>query len=152
MAREPWRLTDEHWNKLKRFLPEPKASPRGGPKPIPNRRVLEGILWVLYTGARWRDLPREFPSPTTCWRRLHDWEEQGAWLKVWRAFLTELDRQGRLDWEETFADATFAPAKKGASKSVKPRKERAQSFWWWQTVRVFRWEFTPLRPRRAKST
>ncbi len=152
MASEPWRLTDAQWNKIKRLLPEPKASPRGGPKPIANRRVLEGILWVLYTGARWRDLPKEFPSASTCWRRLRDWERQGIWLKIWRAFLAELDRQGRLDFSETFADATFAPAKKGAPKSVRPRKERAQSLWWWQTARVFLWEFLPPLHPRARSS
>ena len=64
------------------LLPEVKASPKGGPKPIPNRPVFEGILWVLRSGARWKDLPDRYPSPSTCWRRLRAWEEQDVWLKA----------------------------------------------------------------------
>jgi transposase len=59
--------------------------------------VLEGILWVLNTGARWRHLPPQYPSPATCWRRLRDWEEQDVWLKVWRTFIEELDETGHLE-------------------------------------------------------
>jgi len=57
--------------------------------------VLEGILWVLKTGARWRDLPADFGvSPATCWRGLRLWEEQGVWLKVWRRLLAEWEARG----------------------------------------------------------
>ena len=130
MAREQSELTDAQWRKVAPLLPEPKASPRGGPKPIPNRPVFEGILWILRTGARWQDLPARFPSPSTCWRRLRDWEEQGVWLKAWRAFLAQLDGQGQLDWSEAFADGSFAPAKKGGPVSGKPNVARARSGWW----------------------
>ncbi|MBM4103741.1 MAG: transposase [Planctomycetes bacterium] len=41
------------------------------------------------------DLPKQFPSPSTCWRRLRDWEEQDIWLDAWRAFLAQLDQKGR---------------------------------------------------------
>ncbi|WP_152454419.1 transposase [Microbulbifer sp. THAF38] len=60
-------------------LPELKRG-KGGPKPIDNRTCFEGILWVLRSGARWKNLPSCYPSPSTCWRRLQFWEEQGAWL------------------------------------------------------------------------
>lgn len=79
---------------------------------------MEGILWVLRSGARWKDLPKCYPSPTTCWRRLGDWEREGIWLKIWRAFLSELDAAGTLDWSETFMDGTFAVAKKGGLASA----------------------------------
>lgn len=142
-------LTDVQWERISPLLPEPKASPKGGPKPRPNRPVFEGILWVLRSGARWKDLPDQYPSPSTCWRRLKQWEEAGVWLTIWRTFLEQLDEEGRLDWYEIFADGTFAPAKKGAPRSAKPSAERVRSLWWWQTARVFLWEFSqPLRPRR----
>jgi transposase len=79
---------------------------------------MEGILWVLRSGARWKDLPKCYPSPTTCWRRLGDWERKGIWLRIWRAFLSELDAVGTLDWSETFMDGTFAAAKKGGLASA----------------------------------
>src|SRR6516165_7945842 len=127
--------------------------PQGGRPPKDDRKVLEGILWILRSGARWCDLPEEFPSPTTCWRRLRDWEEQGVWLTIWRAFLAELNQREQLDWSESFLDGSFAPAKKGARKSEKPSAARARSGWWWSTARVFLWEssFT-LRPRTKRGS
>jgi len=136
-------LSDEQWKKIEPLLPQ--SSGRGRPW-AENRRVLEGILWVLKTGARWRDLPPEYPSPSTCWRRLQLWEAQGVWLKVWRQFLAELDARGQLDWSESFVDGSFAPAKKGARASAKPSAARAQSGWLWSTAKVFLWESTWTRP------
>ena len=57
MNRHKSELSDEQWEKIAPFLPEPQASPWGGPKPIANRPCFEGILWVLRSGARWKDLP-----------------------------------------------------------------------------------------------
>ena len=150
MARPRTQLTDERWAKIEPLLPKFKRSRKGGRKPVENRRTLEGILWVLRSGARWQDLPDEFPSPSTCWRRLHDWEEQDVWLDIWRAFLSELDEKGQLDWAETFADGSFAPAKKGAPVSERPNAERVRSGWWWSTAKVFLSETTWTRPRRQK--
>lgn len=133
-------LSESQWQKIEPLLPKLKRRKRGRP-PKDNRVVLEGILWVLKTGARWRDIPREIGvSGSVCWKRLRRWDEQGVWLRIWRAFLSELDQRGRLDWEESFLDGSFAPAKKGATESAKPSVERAQSGWWWSTARVFLWE------------
>lgn len=107
-----WKLTDEQWKKIEPLLPKPKTSRRGGRPWADNRNVFEGILWILRTGAPWADLPKRYSSPSTCWRRLRQWEEQGVWLKIWRAFLAELDEQGQWDWAEAFVDGSFAPAKK----------------------------------------
>ena len=140
-------LSDEQWAKIEPLLP--KVRSRGRPW-ADNRRVLEGILWVLKTGARWRDLPKEYPSASTCWRRLRQWEEKDVWLKIWRQFLGELDQRGQLDWSESFLDGSFAPAKKGASASAKPSAARARSGWWWSTAKVFLWEANWSRPARGK--
>ena len=137
-------LTDEQWNKIEPLLPKPKQRckrrKRGRPRKG-NRQVLEGILWILKTGARWRDLPKDFGvSPSVCWKRLRLWEEQGVWLRLWRAFLSELDGKDKLDWDEVFLDGSFASAKKGAPALAKPSAARAQSGWWWSTARVYLWE------------
>jgi len=149
MARDKTLLTDELWLKIEPLLPKPKRSDKGGRRRIGNRLVFEGILWVLRSGARWKDLPEVYPSPSTCWRRLQEWEGQGVWLRAWRALLAELDEQGQLNWAEIFADGSFAPAKKGGSAWVRPNVEKVQSGWWWATARVFRWESSwSRRPRR----
>jgi len=51
------------------LAPQPPKQRKGGRPWIENRRVLEGILWILRSGARWQDLPEKFPHPSTCWRR-----------------------------------------------------------------------------------
>lgn len=150
MARYKPMLTDEQWKKVEPLLPEFPRSAKGGPKPINNRDCFEGILWVLRSGARWKDLPDSYPSASTCWRRLRDWEECDVWLTLWRVFLAELDEQGKLDWEQVFADGSFAPAKKGASAWEKPNVEKVRSGWWWQTARVFLSECDLPRPHRRK--
>jgi len=143
-------LTDEQWAIISPLLPTPPPQPRGGRPWIDNRAVFEGILWVLRSGARWKDLPERYPSPSTCWRRLNQWEDQGVWLDIWRAFLRTRDARGLLDWEETFADGSFASAKKGDQPSVRPSVARVRSGWWWSTARVYLWEFTSTLPRRQK--
>jgi transposase len=70
---------------------------------------------MLRTGARWKDLPKRFPSPSTCWRRLRDWTEAGIWEQAWSRLLRWLDANGQLNTEETFADGTFSSAKKGVN-------------------------------------
>jgi transposase len=142
-------LNDKQWEHIRPLLP-----PRGGfgrPR-ADDRAVLEGILWVLRSGARWRDLPREYPSASTCWRRLRDWEQEDIWLNIWRLFLCELDARGKLNWSEVFMDGSFAPAKKGGSPWARPNVERVRSGWWWRTARVFLWEADSLAPRLRKSS
>jgi len=154
MARLGRLLTEAQWEKIQPLLPRHRPRPRGGRPPKDHRAVLEGILWMLRSGARWQDWPAEFPSPSTCWRRLPDWEEQGVWLTIWRAFLAELNERQQLQWSEAFLDGSFAPAKKGAQASAKPSGAGGRSGWWWSTARVFLWEttFTLPPPRRSNSS
>ena len=144
-------LSDAQWELLEPLLPEPKRRKDNRGRPwASNRSCLEGILWVLQSGAAWRFLPDKYPSPATCWRRLKQWEEQDVWLDAWRALLGALDGEGLLKWEETFLDGSFAPAKKGTLPSVKPSVARVRSGWYWSTVAVFRWEFGLKVPLREK--
>ena len=140
-------LTEKQWRKIEPLLPTLKSNGRPWKN---NRAVFEGILWILRTGARWKDLPERYPSPSTCWRRLKLWEENGTWLKIWRAFIHELDKKDRINWAECFMDGSFVPAKKGGQKSAKLRGERVQSSWFWQTAKVFLWECPFTLPRRMR--
>lgn len=106
-------LTDERWQMIADLFPEKDVGPKGGRPPVSSRPCVEGILWILRTGARWKDLPKHFPSPATCWRRLKAWTEAGVWEKAWARLLRKLDRCGELHREECMADGTFSPAKKG---------------------------------------
>jgi transposase len=144
-------LTDKQWSKIEPLLPEAPEKRKRGRPPAENRDVLEGILWILKTGARWKDVPAPLPSGSTCRRRLLLWEEEGLWLEIWRLFLADLDEKQILVWDEAFIDGSFAPAKKGALESEKPRGAKERSGWWWSTVRVFRLEAISTLPRPQKS-
>jgi transposase len=144
-------LRDEQWELIGPLFPEPRRRKDNRGRPwAENRACFEGILWVLQTGAAWRFLPDEYPSPSTCWRRLKQWEEEGIWLNAWRTLLGALDAEGLLKWDEAFLDGCFASAKKGAMQSEKPSVVKAQSGWYWETVKVFRWEFGWKVPLRQK--
>jgi transposase len=114
-------LRDDQWELIAPLLPSPKK--RGRPR-ADDRCIINGILWVLRSGARWRDLPRHYGSPSTCHRRLQEWQDQGVWEQIWRTFLGLLDQQGKLDWSQAFLDGSFVPAKKGERISPMAGKAR----------------------------
>jgi transposase len=125
MARKTKRmLTDEQWERIAPFFPKHPPSPKGGRPRADDRECLEGILWLIRTGARWQDIPVDLPSGSTCWRRLQEWAGEEILQEV-HALLTEvLDELGEIDFEELFADATFIRAKKGAPTLARPRLAR----------------------------
>ena len=88
----PPQLTDEQWKLIADLFPEPAPSAQGGRPRRAARECVEGILWVLRSGARWKDLPAHFPSPPTCWRRFQDWTEAGVWTKAWARLLLPRSR------------------------------------------------------------
>lgn len=117
-------LTDEQWERIALHLPQHSPSPRGGRPRVDDRECLEGILWLLRTGSRWRDIPIDLPSGSTCWRRLQEWAGEGVLQDLHTILIEELDDLGALDLEELLADATFVRAKKGATMWEKPRLAR----------------------------
>lgn len=143
-------LTDEQWEMVKPFNPEVPTTRRGGRPRADDQACFEGILWVLRSGARWKDLPDWYPSPSTCWRRLAEWEGAGVFVDMWHAFIDELDEQGCINWDEVFMDGSFAPAKKGATTWVKPNVEKVQSGWWWQMAKEYLWHVPSTRHRKRK--
>ena len=149
-----WRQrTEAQWANVRGHLPPPTPKPRGGRPPLDDRRCVEGILWVLWTGTLWSELPPRYGSATTCWRRLKAWEEHGVLLELWRAFLAELNDQQKIRWNECFVDGSFAPAKKRDLVSAPPSAARERSGWYWPMARVLRWEHTwTRRPRRRSGS
>jgi transposase len=118
-------LTDEQWQRIAPHLPEHRPSPKGGRPWANDRECLEGILWLLRTGSRWRDIPVDLPSGCTCWRRLREWAGEGVLPEIHAILIEELSDLGALDLDELLGDATFIRAKKGARMWEKPRLARA---------------------------
>jgi len=136
-------LTDERWLLIKDLFPETPVGPKGGRPVAASRPCVEGILWILRSGARWKDMPSRFPSSTTCWRRHREWTRSGAWEKAWARLVRRLDREGRVDCEESFADGTFSSAKKGEKRSARPNAARAPRSCSSPMAMVFRSPSTP---------
>lgn len=131
-------LTDEQWEIVEPLIPEPpkRADGKGRPR-REDRDTLNGILWILRSGARWQDMPRRFPSSGTCHRRFQEWVRSGVLRKIVEALAEDLRSRGKLDLSECFIDATFVVAKKGALPSARPSGARVRSSWQWQTALVF---------------
>ena len=73
-----YELADDEWIAIKPMLPN---KPRGVPR-VNDRRVLNGIFWVLRSGAPWRDLPEMFGPYTTCYNRFVRWRRAGVWGRI----------------------------------------------------------------------
>ena len=91
---------------------------------------MNGILWVLRSGARWKDLPPKYGSRSTCHRRLQEWQEQGVWEGIRLKFLSTLDAQAKLDWNEAFLDGSFVPGKKGVKIPPTAGKVKGAPYTW----------------------
>lgn len=121
MRESPWVVSDGLWERVEPLLPRRERRFRyPGRKPLDDRQVLSGILFVLHTGIGWEHLPQElgFGSGMTCWRRLHAWQEAGVWDRLHETLLAELNATGVLDWSRAAADSSQIQAKKGARKSA----------------------------------
>ena len=106
-------LSDSQWLLIADLFPDPQVGPQGGRPRVNPRDCLEGILWVLITGARWKDLPERYPSPCTCWRRHRDWTRSGVFRAAWDRLLGKMLHQRGPDWETAIGDGSFSRAKKG---------------------------------------
>src|SRR5215470_731040 len=147
------KLTDPQWAIVAPLLPKPgtRQDRRGRPRQD-DRRILDGILWILRTGAQWDELPRTFPPKSTCHDRFQEWNRSGALAEVLKALAEDLRERGRLDLSECSIDATFTPAKKGDLPWAKRSGAKAAKSWQWQMLAVFlspcTWRALPLTKRR----
>jgi transposase len=150
-------LTDEQWTLVGHLVViEPAAT--GRPRRS-AREMLNGVLWILRTGAPWRDLPERFGPWQTVYEYLVLWRSNGTYDRILEALQVRLDRDGKIDWELFCIDGSNVRASRsaaGASKKVPastPKNRRttrwvareadtAPSSTWLLTVRDF-----PLSPR-----
>ena len=131
-------LTDEQWTLVKELLPElPRRSDGRGRPWRSQRQVLNGVLWILRSGARWKDLPERFPPYQTCHRRYQAWVDGGVLRDILEVLAEDLRERGQIDLSECYIDGTFIVAKKGGLPWVPPSGVKARSSWLWQTLLVF---------------
>ncbi len=112
-------LTEAQWQRIKGLLPKARAT--GRPR-CDEREAINGILYVLWTGCRWEDLPHDIgASGKTCNRRLLEYQRRRVWQKIVQNLLKEAYRLGKLNLKNCYHDASLVESKKGhMAKSAIP--------------------------------
>jgi transposase len=124
-------VTDELWGRIEPLLP-PLPARRfrfPGRKPIDQRKILTGILFVLKTGIAWDDLPSElgWGCGKTCRHYLRQWHQAGVWLQLHALILAELNGADQIDWQRALIDASFAKAPQGGEDTGPNPTDRSKS-------------------------
>ena len=121
-------LTDQEWTVLAPLLP-PEHSGRRGKPYRSHRDVLNGMFWILRTGAPWRDLPERYGPWTTVYDRFRRWRTAGLFQKIVNALQAQARRVERIDFDFSAADGSTVRAHKSAAGARKkgPRAPRASS-------------------------
>ena len=116
------------WAVVEPLLPPEPPKPNGGRPRLPDRAVLNGILYILRTGGAWELLPPEVGcgSGMTCWRRLRDWHGAGVWKRLHDVLLQRLASADRIDRSRASLDSASVPAKRGARRPARIRPTAAR--------------------------
>lgn len=143
-------LTDDQWGLIEPVVPNPPAREDGKGRPRREARsILEGILWVLRTGAPWKDLPGRYPPYQTCHRRFQEWVADGTLKRILTVLVQDLHERGGIDDLEGFIDGSYVPAKKGAQRSESAVPAMRRRSWRLQTATVF---LSPLASSLVQDT
>ena len=113
-----WTISDEFWEAIKGDIPKTERDPKKkyvhapgqGRKPMPARKALEGIFYVLRTGCQWKALPREYGSGSTVHRTFQKWLAAGFFEKIWAKGLEQYDELEGIGWEWQSLDGCMIKA------------------------------------------
>lgn len=113
VATRRYEMTDEEWERLKKYFPEREEGQQGRPR-NDDRQMLNGVLWITRSGAAWRDLPERYGAWSTVYSRFARWQEEGLFEKILNELSEEADLQDMsLDSSCVKAHQASAGAKKG---------------------------------------
>ena len=116
-------IPDDLWELIEPHLPPDKPPGANGRPRVPNRVVLNGILFVLRTGCQWKMVPREYGSGSTCHLRFQTWVRRGVFKKIWRECLKHYDDLKGIDWRfQSMDSATVSAPVKGGTRPEKTRQ------------------------------
>ena len=127
-----YELPQVQWERLAPLLPHPTHHAGRGRPLLDHRRLINGILWRLHTGAAWRDIPERYGPWETIYTRFRRWRLGGTWGRILTHLLEDLERQGRLGHELWLVDATVIRASRAAGGAKKksgrsPHAERTKA-------------------------
>ncbi len=111
-----YELTDAQWDVIEEFLPQ--SSGKGRPWKE-HRKVINGLFWILNSGAPWRDLPERYGPWQTIYDRFYRWQCDGTFDLILEKLQVVLDEHGYIDWELWCVDGSSVRAHKSASGAGK---------------------------------
>ena len=114
-----YELADRQWARIAPLFSRRTRAEGPGRPPTDHRAVVNGILWVLHTGAPWRDLPERYGPWPTVFRRFNHWRRDGTWVRIATSLLDELDDRGRIDRDLWCVDGTVIRASRAAAGAPK---------------------------------
>ncbi|KER05353.1 mannitol 2-dehydrogenase protein [Marine Group I thaumarchaeote SCGC AAA799-E16] len=106
-------LTDKQWSMIEQHIP-PHAK-TGRPRDD-DRRIFNGIIYVLTTGCRWQDMPKRYGDDSTANRRLNLWQQKGVWQKILSCAIKSTHKSGKMNLQKISVDSSTVSAKKGEMK------------------------------------
>ena len=110
-------LTDEQWALVESHIP--RSTARTGRPPSDPRLMLNGIFWILHTGAPWRDLPERFGPWQTVYDHFRKWRKAGVFARIVEALQVKLDKHGLIDWDLWCVDGAHVRASRAAAGADK---------------------------------
>jgi len=111
-------LSDGQWNQIKDHLP-PETGRRGRPAKC-NRLIINAILWILRTGAPWRDLPGSYGPWNTVYTRFSRWSKQGIWENVLKILSRFSDDEARMPDSSVIRAHQHAAGAAGGQENQSP--------------------------------
>jgi len=113
-----YEISDEAWDVVSDLFIETRK--RGRPR-VSDRLMLDGVLWVLCSGAAWRDMPERFGLWSTVYQRFRDWRINGAFDRMLKRLHLRLNEQGLIDLQTWMIDSTAVRATRASSGARKKR-------------------------------
>jgi transposase len=114
-----YKLSERQWSRIASLLPDRNHRGRPGRPWEDHRPFIDGVLWVLHTGAPWRDLPECFGPWESVYRRFNQWRRDGTWVRLATSLLDELDGRGLIDHDLWCIDGTVIRASRAAAGAKK---------------------------------
>jgi transposase len=109
-------LAEKQWNRIKDFFP---TNGNRGSQWKDHRLMVDGMIWVLKTGAPWRDLPDRFGPWKTVYERFRLWSQLGLWQKIISELQADFEADGNIEWELFCIDGSSIRAHKSAAGAKK---------------------------------
>ena len=114
-----YELSDQQWGRVAHLFPDPSRYGKPGRPSLDQRPYVNGILWILHTGAPWRDLPERYWPWKTVFDRFNAWRRDGTWIHVVTSLLDELDAKGLIDHDLWCMDGSVIRASRAAAGAQK---------------------------------